>query len=517
MRPTTALVTVLGLCLAGVANGQTLTLTKSPTVSSPLSLQVLPPPNITSWGITGRGRLPAYGKTGERLFIEGRDLRPDTLMVRLTLGSRTAMLQRQAGGTSARVEFVIPPDAITGELTATLQATQGGTQVLSSSFGVCDRLSVFSISPTELLLDGGSDINNEFSMQGRILQITGSCLQELRYTQNRLRNAIAIGSLSGGALIVAEERSRTFGKIELVLSTYARPSTGLESEGRTVFAAPALGPTIRVGTRPSTPPPTAAPTPAPKPLVPISISGFTAVAKWAFSSLQTPFVVVSTDPTSRLDPDPPPFFSAQIDIAGKDLTANAGTRWKIGEADLGNVFINSVSGAIRASLPANAITAPLCAIRSDNAKFCSSFSVPVVAGPRIVTVPTGWKRYGLIEHAPVDTKVRQRVTITGFDLQPQGRPDLSAELVFKTNDPSVAQACDLEPRILSFTAQRIEVSLGTPGGQRPANCSAEQEQQVSFMKPASGNSGPGHAELELKWIYQGTPVRIARWNIHGVP
>lgn len=490
---------------------------QAPITAAPVGVTATPP-NITRWGITTRGATPQYGKTGERLFIEGRDLNPDGLTVRLSLGSRSATFQRQAGGTSARVEFIIPPDAITGELTAKLQATQGGTQVLSENFGVCDRISIFSISPSEFVLASNAqqDVNGEFSLQGRILSITGTCLQELQYAKNKQRDAIAIGQ-TDAALIKGQEQSRTFGKIDVVLSTYAKPSAGIESQGPMTLTAPSSGPTIRVGFSSSAPASTPAPTATPKPLVPISITRFESL-KWAASSIQPPFVVVGTDPTPLSNPDRPPFFPGQIDIFGDNVAANSNTSWKIGAIDLISPNSTGTSPpAIRANLPANAITAPLCATRSDGAKFCSSFNVPVVAGPRVTTVPAGWRRYGLAEHPGIDTRVRQRVTITGFDLQPQGHPDLRAELLFSNFNPAEAQACDLEPRILSFTAQRIEVSIGTPGGQRPAGCSAEQEQQVSFMRPPSGPIGPGFVQLELRWIHQGTPLRIARWNIHGVP
>lgn len=518
----TMIATLAGLAvgLAGAARAQPPPAQRSAVAGRPVAAQAASqttaPPNITRWGITTRGATPAYGKTGERLFVEGRDLDPNGLTVRLSLGSRSATFQRQSGGSSARVEFVIPPDAITGELTATLQATQGATQVLSNSFGVCDRVAIFAVSPGEFLIAGQADVNGEYSQQNQIVNITGTCLQELRYAQNRQRNAIAVGT-TGAALIVGSEQSRSFGKLELVLSSYAPPSVGLDSQGPMTFTAPNSGPTIRVGSRSSAPAATAAPTPTPKPLVPISISGFESLFKWT-GSVTTPFVVVGTDPTPLSSSDPPQNFHGQLDILGNNVAANEGTKWKIGELDLLNVFATSASApTIRAFLPANAITAPLCAIRKDNAKFCSSFSLPVVAGPRVTTVPAGWLRYGRNEHPGVDTKVRQRVTITGFDLQPQGRADLKAALVFSNYTAAQAQACDLDPRILSFTPQRIELSIGSPGGQRPASCSPEQEQQVNFMKPAAGSTGAGHVQLELQWVFQGTPVRIARWNIHGIP
>ena len=86
-------------------------------------------PNVTRWGVVGpRGTRsgPPHGLTGERLFVEGRDLDPQALRVELRIGSRSRQLAPRVGGSSSRVEFDLPPDAITGALSATVTARQAG-------------------------------------------------------------------------------------------------------------------------------------------------------------------------------------------------------------------------------------------------------------------------------------------------------------------------------------------------------------------------------------------------------
>lgn len=534
-RSTRPIVVLLAMaCVLPVA-AQTTTLTQpasQPVRTAPLATQPrvrLLPPNITRWGIVERQGGQVYGKTGQTIFVEGRDLDPKTLVLELRDGARAVPFPRRAGGSSARVEFTIPPQAVTGDLTYTLQAVQGGARVLATDFGVCDRVEITAVTPSEILFNPRSaNVNQEYSVSGKILTLVGSCLHEVAYAKSKNRDALQVGT-PAGALTIAREVSRSFGRIVLELDTYVPASRSAgDSRGPIRLANPQTGPVMAVASRSQAP---ADPTPEAVPLSVIRVDRFESLQTWGgATTAAVPFVVTQTDTDDLASAGRPKLWTNFIRVSGENLVANPGTQWRIGEVAIpGNVTVDRANATappqVRFAVPANTVTAPVCAVRRDGARFCSKPSLPVVAGPRILQVPAGWPRNGnlaLGEQHLVTARVRQVHAITGFDLVPRGVPDLTAELVVRNQDEPAARACNLDFRVLRLDPTRIEFSFGAPGTSRPAGCTAEQEQQVNFMRagsvPTSADGGrtlPGRIEVALHWVYQGRRELIAAWNAHG--
>jgi len=498
--------------------------TTQPVPTAPLKTQTqvqLLPPNITRWGMAEGVGGQSYGKTGQRIFIEGRDLDPNRLVLELRDGARAVPFTRRAGGSSARVEFTIPPQAVTGELTYTLQAVQGGARVLSPSFGVCDQVSISAVTPNEIQVDHrrSRDVNGEIPLQGTRLSLVGGCLGEVVFADSKNRKAVRVGA---GALVIAREVSRSFGRIELELGSYVPPSgAGDESRGPIGLATPRTGPSLAVVgfSQPTTPPAT----PPPPPLSVIRIDRVESQQTWgAPPAAKVPFVVTQTDTEGMGTIHGAKRWNNFVHVHGENLAANTGTLWRIGDVEIGRA--NEASPPmVTFAMPANAVTAPVCAVRRDGARFCSKLSLPVVAGPRIVQVPSGWARNGTPDQSQhVTARVRQAQVITGFDMVPRGVANLSAELVVTNYDAAAARACNLDFRVLRLEANRIEFSFGAPGSTRPAGCTVEQERMVNFMRPGSGPTSPGGAtvlpgrvHLSLNWVYQGQLERVATWNVHG--
>lgn len=484
------------------------TLTIKPAVPvQPISQPGL---NITKWGIAERNGSQTHAKTGETLFIEGRDLNPSTLVVETRLGAKSIRFPRKAGGTSGRVEFTVPPEAVTGDITVTLQAVGNGNAVLSSAYGVCDRPKITRVfSPLGYRIQDSAG-EQEFLTPGRVFTMEGECLHEIELFPSRSDFAGAIQVGSNGTLALKRLISKSYNKVEFELHSvkfFGAPSR--RAEGPLKLRVPQTGPSMVVDEERNlfaqTPPPAAQPT-QPAPLVPITIQSVESNTSWGTRRL--PFVVVSAIDQAVLQN---PFrVDSQIKVIGQNLGANPGTTWSIGSVTLQAPNVNGMT-----TLPPNAVTGQVCAVRRDGVRSCAPLPTTVVASPKITAAPAGWPLLGTIDNSQkIEVPIRKTLTLNGFDLKPP--PGLGMEAVVDvTNfDHAAAAACDLELQVQRFDNNTLSFSFGTPGGTRPASCTQEQESRVNFLVTPGG-----FAELNLKWIYQGDPgaTQQLRWKLHATP
>jgi hypothetical protein len=461
-----------------------------------------PAPNVTNWGVVERSGDKTHGKTGETIFIEGRDLDPDSLVVQATLGTRSAKMIRKAGGTASRVEFTIGPDALTANLTAKLTAFQQGSAAatLSSDYGICDRVRIDTIEPPTI----GYDILNQteagnIRLTGKSVTFTGMCLQELRFRVVGIDQQFNVD----GASVVVTPGPKQYNRVTMALSLLKLNGNGVTElfSGPIALTTPATGPTFSIGdTRNFNSVGSVAPAPAPVKLEAITISGAEGSGElWGPSPN---FVIAKTDTAG-------PSWNSRVKIKGSNLAANTNTTWKIGALALTNV--NTVFPPdVIATVPANAVTERICATRSDGQISCSPSPILVVPSPKISVTPTGWPKYGTVDEGTVlPIVLRQSYTISGFDLQPPaGATGLTATVTASNLNSSEAAACNFAFTLLAFDRNNIRFSFGQPGSSRPASCTEAQEQASGFMTTAP-------AQVDFKWIYNGTAVRVARWKFRG--
>lgn len=462
--------------------------------------------NITKWGIAERQGSRTHGKVGETVFIEGRDLDPNVLAVEARLGNRAARLSRKPGGSSSRVEFTITPEAVTGDITATLQAVGNGNTVLSSDFGICDRPRITRVlSPITYQLEDSAG-NDEYLMGGKVLTLWGECLDEIDLLTGRSDFAGNISIGQHGILLVKRVISKDYAKVELELHSFKRVggSNNQRVEGPLRLTVPATGPNLVVDEARNAAAAGAQSTPPPASFVPITIQSVESNTRWG--SRELPFVVVSSVANGSTPILQNPFFvDRQIRIAGQNLLANPGTTWSIGTVPLTPPNVNSMT-----SLPSNAVSGQVCAVRRDGVRSCAPATTVVIASPKIGTAPAGWPLMGTIDRSTrVEAGIRRTLTITGFDLKPP--PGLGMEAVVEVSnfDHAAAAQCDLDLQVHRFDRGTLTFSFGTPGGTRPATCTEQDEANVSFLRTP--------AEFKLKWVYEGDPAatKFIWWNVVG--
>ncbi|MEO6323677.1 MAG: hypothetical protein ABIT01_09035 [Thermoanaerobaculia bacterium] len=475
------------------------------------------PPNVTNWGVVQRSGSKLYGKTGETIFVEGRDLNPATLELSTSIGGRSLNLTRKAGGTSSRVEFTIPSNAITGNLTAKLDTFHpaGQHSTLSGEFGICDQIRIVSISPASVGFDSSNltEVGNVKLTQ--TVTFEGECLHELAFSQVRgTINSFRVGT----ATVELTPQSRSYNRVQTRLDLLI-PTGGNQFQvftGPIQLKTPATGPRFTIGdARGINSGGAPAPTATPIPFVAMTISGVEAQGP-EFGGTP-PFVIAVTDPEG-------PRWNNGIKINGTHLTEDAKATWKIGGLDLERVNRTSPPH-ITAGVPANAVSGKVCSTRNldtipasqrlEAAKsVCSPNVMTVVAGPKITQAPPGWPKYNVDRAVKVSLKVRQEFAITGFDFKPEGIPGLVAEVKATNFNAAQAAACNLDFKVLGFENNKIRVSFGQPGSARPAGCTEQQEKDLAFM---TGPGSRGPVELQFRWAYNGTFRQIALWSVMGTP
>ncbi len=451
-------------------------------------------PNVTRWGVVGpRGTRsgPPHGLTGERLFVEGRDLDPQALRVELRIGSRSRQLVPRSGGNSTRVEFDLPPDAITGALSATVTARQaGGSTALSEAFAVCDRPRVAAITPADIGYDDQRRLaNGAFGFRpGQTLTLQGECLSGLFLPQAsdgfgamkstlglRVRNAQG----SGFGFLMLSDRPQTASDQAL---TY-----GLESYRPTAFTAqndfidrgtadltvvpdrPALavGSAARLAAA-------RAPTPAPAAnAAPPALASVTSMA--TFTGRPVPYVFTQID-----DPRQPFAARNRVEVKGRNLKPEGGANkltWRIGDVEIHQFMVVEAERVVL-MVPANAVSGPICvqAARQKQA-ICHPQPITVVPAYRFTSTPVGLDPLGdgvNLKSLPV----RQRLRFDGFDLTPAAASGLNARLFAEGFSDPRSESCDLMLQVHRLDPQRIEFSFGTPGAVRPDGCDAAAETAV---------------------------------------
>jgi hypothetical protein len=462
--------------------------------------------NVTNWGIVERRGSKTHGKIGETLFVEGRDLDPNRLIVEARVGNNAARFNRKPGGTSSRVEFTIPSQAVSGDMMVTLQAVDNGNTVLSSAYGICEQPKITRVSSPLIYSEQDRIGDLEFLMTGKVLTLEGECLDELDLLDARrdMSGSISVGS-GGPKLLIKRIMSQAYAKVELELHSFDRGGSFEQRfEGAMRLSVPKIGPNLVLNTVREQ---VVAP-PQPEQLMPMSIQSVESNTRWG--SNKFPFVVVSwLDNGSPSGMSNPFRADTQIKINGQNLIANRGTTWSIGSVALTAPNVNSMI-----TLPPNAVSGQVCAVRSDGVRSCAPQSTAVVASPRIMTAPAGWPLFGTFDERDIlDVGIRRSITLTGFDLKPPSGLGLEAVVEISNFDRATNAACDLDLQVHRFDAGTLVFSFGTPGGARPDTCTEEQEANLAFL------TRPGAtADLKLKWIYQGNPeaARGFRWRVRGV-
>ncbi len=206
----------------------------------------LPAPDITAWRVIERPGITDSGRPGETIRIEGRTLDADALLLETRFGGRSIRFPRKAGGSAGRVEFTIPPDAITGDLMVVLQASTPGSaaKVLSERFGVCDGPRIHSIEPDSIGYNPKHlDKDGHPLLNRKPITLRGACLRDLRFERLGAQKIFDVGR---GRLVVGGTRSQAFGEIVLELDRFIPPPDGNRAEGRVRLLAPTFGPAVVV-------------------------------------------------------------------------------------------------------------------------------------------------------------------------------------------------------------------------------------------------------------------------------
>lgn len=473
---------------------------------SPAELLARPPLDITRWGIVERQGSQTHGKTGETLYVEGRNLDPARLAVEVSIGTRSTRLSRKPGGSSSRVEFVIPPQAITGELTASLQAVDLSRFELSKSFGICDRPRISRVS-SPLLYRRQDLVGSEYLMSGKILLLEGECLDELqiKFVRSDMAGEVYAGR---DVLLVKHVRSQSYAKAELVLHSLRRGESvsNPRTQAPLRLITPATGPSLVIdeaehAAREAGPPP-------PGSLVPITIESVESDTEWG--PRPVPFVLFTpraSGATANIQ-NPNFYVYGQIKVIGQNLVANPGTTWFMGAVPLPAPDVNR-----KIQVPSNAVSGRVCAVRRDGVRTCAPTVTTVVATPRLNTVPAGWPLFGTWNQPSMaPAGIRRNLTITGFDLKPPPGLGIEAALDITNFDRETAVKCDLDLKVHRFDAGTLTFSFGTPGGTRPDTCTEREEANMNILRPG------GMAELKLKWVYEGdqATAKFTQWRITGV-
>lgn len=449
-------------------------------------------PNVTRWGVVGpRGTRsgPPHGLTGERLFVEGRDLDPQALRVELRIGSRSRQLAPRVGGSSSRVEFDLPPDAITGALSATVTARQaGGSTALSEAFAVCDRPRVTAITPASVGYDARHQKPGGYFgfPPGRALTLQGECLSGLMLplardalgTQHaaldlRVRSAQGNGA---GSLLLSErpqsvsDQALTYGLLAYRPTAFTAQTDFIdrgtvEGHGLPDRVALVVGADARLAAAEAPP---AATTAAATPLPALD-----AVASMAtFTGKPVPYVFTQID-----DPRQPFAARNRVEVKGRNLkpegAANTLT-WRIGNVEIRQFMVVEAERVVL-MVPANAVSGPICvqAARQKQA-ICHPQPITVVPAYRFTSTPGGLNPLGdgvNLKSLPV----RQRLRFDGFDLTPAAVSGLNARLFAEGFSDLRSESCDLMLQVHRLDPQRIEFSFGTPGAARPDGCDAAAE------------------------------------------
>ncbi len=206
----------------------------------------LPAPRIDRWRVLGHPGQQDGARTGDTLRLEGSALDAEHLQLETRLQDRRVRFPRLPGGTSDHVDFQIPADAITGGLGVTLQASTPGSEaaVLSTDFGVCDRVNIFSVEPTAIgyhpkhLNAQGQPLLNR-----KALTLRGECLRDLRFERLGAQRIVRV---DGGTLVVGGIRSTGFDEVVLELDRFIPPRGASRAEGHLQLDAPARGPRLVV-------------------------------------------------------------------------------------------------------------------------------------------------------------------------------------------------------------------------------------------------------------------------------
>lgn len=456
----------------------------------PRAALTLEGPNVTRWGVVGaRGTRvrPSHGLTGDRLFVEGRELDPRALRVELRLGSRSLQLAPRPGGSGARVEFDLRPDAITGSLSASLTARQaGGATALSDAFAVCDRPRISALEPSAIgysAIRPGVDGYRPFA-PGQTMTLRGECLsglvmQRLEDPHGDLRTEVrvqvrsAAGNgvgrlLLGEAPITASDLAVTYALSAYKPTPFSAQNDFLDRGTLEVVGIPdrpALTVTSDARLRAS-----AAPTPVPARPPPPIIDAVASLE--TFGGHAVPYVFGQIDDLAQ----PLALRNRnRVAVKGRNLDPAGGgdaLKWQIGDVEIKRVESRDDQQLIL-HIPANAVTGPICVQAPRSKPVCHKVPVTVVPAYRFTSTPEGLSPSG-DGNSVTSLPIRKRLTFTGFDLVPNEAAGLTVEIlaVFPTGTP---EHCDLGLQIHRRERQRIEFSFGTPGGARPEACDEATE------------------------------------------
>jgi len=206
----------------------------------------LPAPGIDRWSVLGHPGQQDGARTGDIVRLEGKALDAEHLQLDTRLGDRRIRFSRQPGGAPDHVDFLVPADAITGGLSVTLQASTPGSEaaVLSTAFGVCDRVNIFSIEPAAIGYNP-KHMNAEGQplLNRKALTLRGECLRDLSFERLGAQRIVRVG---GGMLVIGGIRSTGFAEVVLELDRFIPPRGASRAEGRLHLLAPERGPSLMV-------------------------------------------------------------------------------------------------------------------------------------------------------------------------------------------------------------------------------------------------------------------------------
>lgn len=206
----------------------------------------LPAPRIDRWSVVGHPGQQDGARTGDTLRLEGPALDVEHLQLETRLGDRSIRFPRQPGGSSDHIDFLVPTDAITGGIGVTLQASTPGSEaaVLSTAFGVCDHVNIYSAAPTAIGYNP-KHLNAEGQplLNRKALLLRGECLRDLSFERLGAQRVLRVG---GGMLVIGGIRSTAFSEVVLELDRFIPPRGASRAEGHLQLITPARGPKLIV-------------------------------------------------------------------------------------------------------------------------------------------------------------------------------------------------------------------------------------------------------------------------------